>query len=200
MALYNKEKKYLFIHIYRTGGMAAREYFSGQEVGGGHADAMDLKAYFERNKLDFENTFKFSIVRNPYDWMVSLFHYVSTYKTNWMNKSVNGKSFKDFLVIHNKFIFKHNSDKPMRNKLQSQSAFLSEKGCLMMDFIAKKENFDKDMEYICKKFGLPYKKMDYINSLVKSRDKNYMSYYCPETKKMVQYALEDDFVNFGYKI
>src|SRR5215210_2380963 len=82
--------RFIFIHVYRAAGQSisrALQPYSVvprrltqwrlhrlREFNYGHIKASELKAAL-RPEL-FDTFFKFSFVRNPWDWQVSIFHYV----------------------------------------------------------------------------------------------------------------------------
>jgi len=66
------DKKIIFIHIPRTGGTSVEEYFQFKHQHGWKPDTaqhLTLKEYSDH--YDVEDYFKFTIVRNPWDRLVS---------------------------------------------------------------------------------------------------------------------------------
>ena len=66
----NHKHKFIFIHINKCGGTSIDKVFSGKFRG--HKKAFDYK---KLNPKEFENYFKFTFVRNPWDRVVSFYHY-----------------------------------------------------------------------------------------------------------------------------
>jgi|TARA_R110000744_G_scaffold110231_7_gene207990 hypothetical protein len=73
------DKELIFIHIPKTAGISVTECLVGLEnetveyAAGGHATTIDV-----RRKIGdetYEKYFSFSVIREPYDWLVSLFEY-----------------------------------------------------------------------------------------------------------------------------
>jgi len=79
------EKKFIFIHIYKTGGTSLVDVLSKfshptitRKNTNGHATAIDLKWLLElsHNHTTFDDYHKFCVVRNPYSWHVSLYNWI----------------------------------------------------------------------------------------------------------------------------
>ena len=96
MALYVNGN--LFIHIYKTGGESVRRAMKCQgaahEVGHKHSTADDIKDH-----PLYEGAYKFVTVRNPYDWLVSLWSFIcfgSSIINKPSNHPLNGIAPEDF--------------------------------------------------------------------------------------------------------
>ena len=70
----NKEKKFIFVHVFRTGGSSIDRAFGG-----------NTKGYDTHTRLEslpkWQNYFSFGFVRNPWDRMVSGYMYQTAKKT-----------------------------------------------------------------------------------------------------------------------
>lgn len=91
--------KFIFIHIPRTGGTTLKKILTEQ--------VNDLfifpNEYPTIRKIsflnsDFRNFYKFTYVRNPYDWVVSLYAKISSDNNDLDYKSIKNLSFYDFIV------------------------------------------------------------------------------------------------------
>ncbi len=139
--------------------------------------------------------FSFTIVRNPYDRVVSFYE-------DKMRKPCEpgvvttdfrlheDMPFKDFVKILSK-----RKDKNLDRHFRSQSYFLENR---KIDFIARFENLKEDYKKIMKKARvknppeLPHKRKS-------KRKKDYRDYYDEETKKLVQERYKRDLELFDYK-
>lgn len=154
--------------------------------------------FVKKNEIlkKYKNYFKFTFVRNPYDRLVSCYeHWIKNeFRSNFdIYDSVKPEmSFEEFVKAISK-IPDHISDGHFR----SQHTFITDrKGNLLVNFIGKIENINTDFKKVCKKTGMPYKKLSRIN---KKAEKNYREYYDEETKKLVQERYKKDFEMFGYE-
>ena len=143
-----------------------------------------------------QNKFKVAVTRNPYDRIVSWFCYYIERRNNkktqvkhanfYGTKYLSG-SFVDFVKHAPPFVFKN-----------SISFMLDKFGQKQVDFIAKFENFTKDLNYICDRINIPNVKSNADKSNA-SKHTAYTSYYNDETLEIVAKKFEKDIEYFGYK-
>lgn len=146
------------------------------------------------------NCFKFALVRNPYDKLVSCYenkikkpYDLWVVATNY-KKIYEDMPFKEFVKAISSI-----PDNEADRHFKSQCFFLmSKQGKLIPDFIGKFENLEEDYKKICKKIGiknppkLPHKRKSI-------RKKTYKDYYDEETKKLIYERYKKDFQFFGYE-
>jgi len=149
-----------------------------------HAKAIEIKKYLGQKK--FEDYFKFSFVRHPMDWQVSLYEYIKN--TPHRNHNlVKEMSFKEFVLME------------INNKSPRQIDFLSENNNFIVDKIYKFENFNEEVKKLFKSLNINLKQST-LNHLNRSpRDKNYNNYYDSDLIKIVRDYYSDDFKLLGYK-
>lgn len=153
-----------------------------------------LKYYFKKhlnqknsytcNRQQFDDYFKFTFVRNPWDRVFS------AYKSRGKNYRLNGKyiSFKQFVLY---FMKKDGLCKPVGYFLTNYN------GKIELDYIGKFESLDSDFKKICDEVGL---KNITLPHLVKSKSKNnYRQMYDDETKSLVADYFANEIKTFNYK-
>ena len=168
-----------------------------------HTTASELKKHFKEMGWNWDEYFKFSFVRNPWERLVSFYFYKKRYyETNgfverWPSRVLNepfmeickeqtlGKSFGEFLEI------------AWEAKC---SDFLYEGDSLLLDFVGRTETLQQDFNKVCSKVGIPQTKLS--NKEVHANRSNH-GYYCKhyddKTRKVVEERYKTDIEHFGYE-
>lgn len=203
----NKIKKhFLFIHIPKCAGTSIEKMFNRvyddnayiehrvnlNEIE--HPKHLTIKSYYDHfNNNLLDNSFKFTIVRNPFDLLVSHYNYNIKSERVFMNGSndYNVKKnikFSDFInALYNRQRDNNSTNVTSLTKYVNYNDF-------KLDFIGKFENLTADMNHICNVLGIQ-NNLPHIN---KNDHKNYREYYDENTKKMVYDMFGNDMVRFKY--
>ena len=189
----NHEHKFIFVHIPKTAGITVIQMLSracsvDDKFKSGHPIYDKYLEFFGQSIKEY---FSFCIVRNPWDRLVSVFHYLQNggrnnkdAKQGEMLKDYNFKSFvHDFSF--EKFPYIH--FKPQMYFIKSVDNF---------DYIGRLENLQEDFNIICDKIGIPRQQLPHQN---KSKHKHYTEYYDDETREIVAQKYAKDIEYFGYK-
>ena len=140
----------------------------------------------------FNNYFKFTFTRNPYDRAVSQFYYTKKRidLIEWLGLPKDGSfTFLDYLNAI--------SSSPMHVQFQPQCDFLFEGPNLLVDFVGKLENFQEDFDFVCSMIGHPKIKLPHVN---RSRQTHYRDAYSSlSEKKIVDKLYEADLNFFKYR-
>lgn len=200
MALYNGDDNYIFFHIFRTGGMSLRQVFqpTGPEILGSHVFARDLKQHFVSNGAGWvwEEATKFTVIRNPYDWMVSVYFYIRQQTKHPFHEYMQTKTFAEFLVWYEKKV-----KEPRifgKNPYSTLTKFCcDENGNQLMDVLLRFEGFPGCVHRLRKKLGLPPIKIPHKNTT--KRQKDYRSYHTPQTKILIKRIFAEDLERFDYE-
>ena len=190
--------KCILIHIPRCAGTSMEVDINGQNwwnTPGGdktkHLIASTAKKIYAEYWNDY---FKFSFVRNPWDRMVSMAKYPS-YGVKLSKGDINlGGYFKRFSPIEVDTRSESGKDKfkPIKNAVYLN--ILNEE----LDFIGKFENLQEDWAKVCKFIGK--KNCSLINDKKhRSNHNHYTTYYNDKTREIVQRAYAEDIKRFGYK-
>ena len=141
----------------------------------------------ETGEEEFRSYFKFGFVRNPWDRVVSLY-----FRTD-------GLQMKDKMTF-DEFVdwIKYSSSTcihpvPHTNQLDW---LVDPHGNVLVDFIGKFENIQKDWELIADKHGLPMK-LPHKNKSLNERN-FYTEYYSKKTKEIVESKFRVDIEFFDY--
>ena len=132
----------------------------------------------------FKRYFKFAIVRNPWDRLVSEFEYIKTQPSHSRFKKLKAMSFNDFI--------QYQSSRPAAHQVNALQLKNGQLGC---DFIGKLETLEQSLSIIAAKTGLNFSQLPHINQ-VKRRD--YRSYYNNALRNQVAELWRADTEAFKY--
>ena len=183
----------LFIHVPKSAGRSVvRGMFDVKSVE--HAPA---QWYQQLDPVRYQNYFKFTFVRNPWDRAVSAYTYLnkggsaaSEEDTHWAAFVAEFDSFDDFICQWLSL------DNAMRNALFTpQVLFLKNMfGCIDMDFVGRFENLQQDFDTVAQKLGVDTQ----LPHLNQSRSVNYRTFYTDQSRERVAEVYAEDIEAFGY--
>jgi hypothetical protein len=195
MALFLPRFNLVFIHIYKTAGTATRIALMNEdrgylEIGGSHADYNEVY-----EKLDLFKKFTFSIVRNPYDWIYSLYQYAKCYDSHPFHNYCSSNNFSEF--VHWFFDNKQELEKSVNGKLQSQTDYLSDENEIKVNFVLKMENLQPE-------FNSMFDVLRYRNVILGNDNKTEYKTNFKEADKhainRINHEYKYDFKNFNYNM
>jgi len=204
MALIDHKHRFIFFHLYKCAGNSTRrllfnkEYCS--EIGDGCCTPSDAKELMRRvGEIDKFNSYvKFTIVRNIYDWLVSIYFHIVHAEPHPFHKQVKRLSFKDFLSFYIDVMMKNHNIGLGDNKCVTPLGFIRANGIMLLDYIGRFEEIGKEIKHIQKKIGLREDPLPRIN-INSHRDKDYRQYYDDESVGMVRKYFEEDLIYFNYE-
>ena len=184
----NHKYEFIFIHQPRTGGTSIEKCFID------NADKVDVEYkhhhvwfYFENLREYFDDYFKFSFIRNPWDRLVSAYYYFKT----------------DFNFTFEEFIEKIGNKEPLLGTITYRdyaikSSFdkIQIKENIVVDFIGRFEKLQEDFDYVCEQIGVKSIKLPHVK---KTEHKHYTEYYNDEMVKIVEDVYISDITRFDYK-
>lgn len=134
---------------------------------------------------EFERYFSFTIVRNPWDRLLSQYKYTISNRRHGNHSVVKNLSgFSDFIEWH------YNA-----NQVNLQSEYVYDRdGKCRLDFIGRFENIEEDFNIACEKIGIQSK----LSKLNVSKGADYHEYYTNRTRDLVADIYRRDIYNFGY--
>lgn len=185
------EKKILFIHIPKTGGVSINRTLLNS-LGGGHKSYIEYKREIEENI--FNELFIFSFVRNPVDRFLSAYNFL--YGGGY--DKIDQKWAKQNLIPYSINFFTLNK---LENCAESkvhfkpQNYFLKDEfNQITIDFIGKFEKLAEDFNSV--------KKLLELNVRLKklNKSKKYFSYkdLSSASIKKIEDIYQQDFIIFGY--
>lgn len=207
----SRKHKFVFVHIARTGGMSVeavlepwcKKYKLHQTT----KEIID-----ELGRDEFDNYFSFSIVRNPWDRMVSNFHHwkqniaardPGTGKVTDEKRIPSDMTFIQWLK--NQEIVMKRVAPGLRQKIRehtmSQFYWLTDyNNTIAVDCVIKFENLNASWNVVRsqleKRCGILPAALPHRN---KSKHKHYSLYYNDEAIELVRNVVLDDIREFGYE-
>jgi len=184
----------IFIHIPKCAGISVATALFGRQQVPAHLKLVNYKVLLPQEK--FNNSFKFTFVRNPWDRVVSAYEYFLrggrvAHDKQWADDILHHYSnFEEFVVewVREENIWE-------KEHFALQSSFININGKPLVDFIGRYEEIDSDYEKLrgILKFGLP---LPVINKTVNR--KPYQSYYSDKTAAIVERVYADDILLLNY--
>jgi len=153
---------------------------------------------FLYSPAEFDQMFKFAIIRNPYARAVSSWRYLTGNKTKWkMLTFVNArKSFQVFLE-RLPYLWRKNVNRLVATHTAPFFSDISdEKGRILLDYVARLETIQNDFNNICDRIGVPQVVFPKVHR--GKGGKEYQRYYSPQTRKLVEELYRDDIDVFEY--
>lgn len=207
----------LFIHIPKTAGtsieralgMRGRNKKENRRLLYGRIESNDLKrhpllsGYLQHITMadihalyperPFADYFSFSIVRNPWDRLVSTYskkdgHLLRAARARGIE--LEGLSFEEYVQAVGGLRHPH---------LQPQHEYLlDEHDKLAVDFVGRFESLAEAFREICRQLGIR-KNLCHEKKSDQRKSRDYRRYYSPETKKIVERCYAGDLELFGYQ-
>jgi hypothetical protein len=208
--LISRKHNFLFVHVYKNAGMSVSKALSPFAVTkyqretvrvlkqlnlpfptswdpnpfDTHVTASDLVTAM--GKPDFSSFFSFAFVRNPWDWLVSIYCYVL--------KKPDHRLHEHFLSLGS---FQNYIAWQCEDGLPLQKEFLfSEDGEQLVNFIGRFENLERDFESVCMQIGVSAE-LPRLN--VSRQTRSFKEYYDARLVEMVREKYQPDIDLFDYQ-
>jgi len=189
------EHRCIFVHIPKCAGISlVKSLFGHYSLGHGN-----LKRYqIMFGPEEFNSYFKFTVVRNPYDRLVSAFLFMKQGGINEKDKrwaERNLSPYADFDAFVKGWVNRSNIWKGLHFRPQCSFICLKKKQP-GLDFIGYFENLAADFAFICRKLQITTSLIEANRNL--ARKKSFLEYYNDETRAIVADAYADDLRVLGY--
>ena len=180
-------RPYVFIHINKTGGSSIERALG---ISQDHSTAWEK--YLQLGDTAWQRKFVFAIVRNPWDKVVSHYHY--RVKTNQTGLGDNTIPFREWLLRCYRDEDPLYYDQP-RMFMPQWRWLIDEQGQSLVDFVGRFENLDRDFAAISNRLSLGVS----LGHVKPSSRGSYQSYYDDETRALIESSFEEDVKAFGYR-
>ncbi len=154
-----------------------------------HTKARDARK--ELPEVVYDNFYKFAFVRNPWDWQVSMYHFIlqeASHIRHHLVESLAG--FDEYLewVIDTETPYARGAAKFQKDMVTDGE------GRVIVDFVGRYETLAQDFHQVCKVLDIEASPPQ-LNSTAHG---DYRSYYNERTRRMVEEHFKDDIELFGY--
>lgn len=188
-----EEKKAVFIHIPKCAGISTNQTLFGN-LGGGHRTLEEYVELFGEDRLS--EYFKFTIVRNPWDRLVSAYFFLKKGGLNetnrlWFDKELGiYDGFDDFVLnwVNETNIWKTQHFRPQVHYI------IDPQNRVQLDFIGYLENINEDFAMIAKRVGVRRR----LPAHNKSSHTAYTEYYTDDARERVANVYAKDIKLLGY--
>lgn len=181
-------RSYVFIHINKTGGSSIEKALLTKHE---HKTAIEKREEF--GAILWKRKFSFAIVRNPWDKVVSHYHFrVMTNQTGLGSKHVDFETWvrlaygeKDSAYYDNPKMFMPQLD-----------WITDSDGNMLIDYVGRFEKLDEEFKTICTKIDLNRCSLPHVK---KSKRGDYREYYEDESARIISTFYKKDIEYFGYE-
>jgi len=179
---YSQKKNFMFVHIPKTGGQAVKHQLvpyvaiDKSVTYPCHISAQRLQEEFD----DFNILYKFGFVRNPWDRIVSWYHFSK-------NRIALPAIFKDFIELM--------EQGAVYRPLMMTEMLCDKDGKLLVDFVGRYETLQEDFNKVCVDIGIDTRKLHLVNP---SKHKPYQECYTPALVESVRRLYQKDIETFKY--
>ncbi len=203
--LISHQRQFIFIHIYKNAGTSISNALLSftapswqlktnrlwKKLGVTYLDVNPYHAHSTASELiekigpyTFDKYFSFAIVRNPWDWQVSLYTFMRQDKNHYQHELAQSfRNFDEYLNWRCSY------------EVHYQKDFVySKDGAQLVDFIGRYENLERDFSIICSRIGV----CTSLPKLNVSKTRHYRTYYNDKTVQMVANTFAPDIQLFGH--
>ena len=132
----------------------------------------------------FKQYFKFAIVRNPWDRLVSEYEYIKTQPSHSRFKKLASMSFAEYITYQSK--------RPAAHRIHALTLKNGDLGC---DFIGKLETLEQSLKVIGTQTGIDFSSLPHINQTDR---RDYRTYYNQASRELVAKLWQADIEAFKY--
>jgi len=191
------KREIVFVHVPKTGGASVlqiclrhRVVVIGHDLR--HPNYFSLMDY-KKHKPDI---FSFTIVRNPWDRVVSTYFFLKGGGIKQEDKEDSGR-FVDRYSCFDEFVLEAFKDEEILEQIhfRPQHKWLSDDRSLIVDQVGKFEHLQEDCSKWFRLVGLPNYTLPHVN---KSTHNQYKTYYTDKTATIIRHIYSRDIELFKY--
>ena len=207
------DKRFIFFHVPRVAGTALlhklRKTHDIDMQIGEHESMEHLYDNFGKSSDLWADYFKICFVRNPWDRLVSAFHYLALGGINFTDNRVSNLYIQHYDGDFNEFVKNHDTwfnakahfipySYKSSPHLLPQVEFVCYKGHLLPDFIGRYETLTDDLGLIASTLKLRLRTSALEVKNESERKKDYREYYDSDSVDIVSKLYAEDIETFKY--
>lgn len=155
--------------------------------------------------------YKFTIVRNPYDLAISRYFWYKTRPTKTLTSQMTKTRLKQHMFQPSSYvrliknILKLNKGnfaelaKHFDKQWKNTGYYFDSDGRPICDFYIHYEHLDEDYKEVCKHLGMPYQRLPQIKVKQRKEKKHYSKYYDRKARKRIEKIFKKELSFFNYK-
>ncbi|HUG98222.1 MAG TPA: sulfotransferase family 2 domain-containing protein [Gammaproteobacteria bacterium] len=201
----NHRYKFIFVHINKCAGQSVQRALPRGTRG--HNTIFHYLTLCECEGRDPSEYFKFTIVRNPWDKIVSFYHYHKGRRwdlfpwTAATEPDFNAFVWKLFVDAHGALaeeIFRGRGGESSHHvRLSNSLDWVSRPGgAVLVDYVGRMECLQADFLEVCDRIGIRRRNLPHVN---RSSHKPYWEYYNDDSIEVVASRFQRDIDYFGYR-
>ncbi len=187
----------IFVHIPKCAGISLSKSLFGN-LGGGHFPISRYQLIY--SKEEFNQYYKFTFVRNPWERVYSAFTFLkkggwNDFDKKWAEKRLAlYPNFESFILEG----LQKDSTLLQENHFIPQSSFITINGKVSLDFIGRVENIEQDFQIVCHQLGIE-RTLNHLN-FTKEKKQDYRLVYTEEMKNIVHqlYRKDIELLNYNF--
>lgn len=192
------KKDIIFMHIPRTAGGSIGQLCMSRGIRGiGHNTRNPNYISLAQYKHSHPAIFSFAIVRNPWDRLVSAYHFLSRGGLNAYDSEDADRYVKHYEGF-NEFVSQAFRDNTILAQIhfRPQYQWISDENDVIADYVGRFENLQHHVSTCLALAGLPDYTLPHVN---KAAHEDYKQYYSRESIDIVGDVYSRDAELFGYK-
>ncbi len=168
----------------------------------------------------WDTYFKFAVTRNPWDLVVSQYHWATrsgygdayeravrrSLKRFWTyplkvrkNFRILGTSLGRTLLQMDMLTFDFFARYMLRYYEPNDSFYFDRSGSVGLDFLIRYENLQDDYASVCERIGLPLSELPSLKTKSRPKRRHYSTYYDDRTRELVAKMYHRHIEHFGYR-
>jgi chondroitin 4-sulfotransferase 11 len=191
-------RELIFMHIPKTGGASIGQLCMSRGIAAiGHdtrnPNYISLAQYRRRHP----DIYSFALVRNPWDRLVSAYHFLSQGGLNPPDRADADRYVRHYTGF-NEFVSEAFRDDSILGQIhfRPQHEWISDENAVIADYVGRFEELQHHVSAFLALAGLPDYKLQHVN---RARHKHYKQYYSRQSIDIVRDIYARDIELFGYE-